>query len=75
LKDIIKNVVDNVELFQTEKDTLEKDIKRLEGTIQLLTNAITDSDHKVSVLVGYMTAVELLQQGLPKGIIGERIKV
>lgn len=56
-----------------EKAKLETDLASLRKTCDRLTATIGDNMKKVSVLISHKAAVALVEQGLPKGIIGEKV--
>jgi hypothetical protein len=58
---------------KTERRELEGKIDALEATVGTIIKKMADFDYKVQLLVAYKSAIQLLDQGLPPGIIGEKL--
>ncbi len=72
---MLKHEVGDTEANKKEKTELDRALASLDKTIEVMTEAVSDNDRKVSRLVSYRAAVQLVQEGLPKGIIGENFNI
>jgi hypothetical protein len=58
---------------KSQKWDLEDKLGALDLTIAAIIEAVRVNDEKVGTLIAYRNAVKLLEQGVPRGIIGEKL--
>jgi len=72
LDDLLKNG-DTSTATKSERQELEGKIFGLETTVSTIIEKMADCDYKIQQLIAYKNATQLLNQGLPQGVIGEKL--
>ena len=64
---------DNSQAAKVKKREIENKLAGLEPTIASIIEAVSENDEKVRKLIAYKNAVQLIGQGIPRGIVGEKL--
>jgi hypothetical protein len=64
---------DNSQAIKIKKREIENKLAGLEPTIASIIEAVSENDEKVRKLIAYKNAVQLIGQGIPRGIVGEKL--